>query len=104
MDKPLKRIKQAYYKPEPGEWLTPVMSPYQYRFACCDCGLVHNFEYRIVKGKVQFRPFENKRATAAIRRHQPHKCVPVEVWQMFGKELGRGLKKPRRVPTSGSKR
>jgi hypothetical protein len=35
---------------------------------CCDCGLVHRMDFRIVKGRVQFRPFRDKRATAAARR------------------------------------
>ncbi|GAG45807.1 unnamed protein product, partial [marine sediment metagenome] len=28
-----------------------------YRLKCCDCGLVHKFDFRIKKGTVQFRAF-----------------------------------------------
>lgn len=69
-------------------WISP--TPKQpYRMACCDCGLVHNIEFRAVKVsrnnsngtfvfvdekinprkvRVQFRVSRNKRATAAMRR------------------------------------
>lgn len=41
-----------------------------HRFACCECGLVHNFEHRITEnGIVEFRVQRNNRATAQKRRH-----------------------------------
>ncbi len=67
------------------EWQTP---PRQYRTTCCDCGLVHDIEYRvIVVGRkrrdgsqkvlglnpagcqMQFRLRRNERSTAQFRRH-----------------------------------
>lgn len=51
----------------PGEWQQPILKGY--RMACCDCGLVHTMDFRIVKGKIQFRAFRNERSTAAMRRH-----------------------------------
>ncbi len=40
---------------EPGEWIQPVMEGY--RMTCCDCGLVHLLDFRIVDGKIQLRAF-----------------------------------------------
>ena len=50
----------------------------KYRMACCDCGLVHDLEFKIIgKGgrgfdlrvhQIQFRLRRNILATAAIRR------------------------------------
>ena len=62
-------------------WVTPPMT---YRLACCDCGLVHNIQFRAVniKGKriydrrrvsIQFRVRRNERSTALVRRHPQKK-------------------------------
>lgn len=56
-----------YDKPEAGEWVQPIRKGY--KMACCDCGLVHVLDFRVHRGRVQFRVFRNNRATAAIRRH-----------------------------------
>jgi len=67
-------------------WVQPVMHK-PYRMACCDCGLVHDMEFSVLrKGKdlpngtwlakeldrakyrVEFRARRNKRSTAAVRR------------------------------------
>jgi hypothetical protein len=53
--------------PKAGEWIQPV--PEGYKIACCDCGLVHNMDFRIYKGRIQFRVFRNNRSTAMMRRH-----------------------------------
>jgi hypothetical protein len=50
---------------EEGTWLT---MPREYRLACCDCSLVHRFEFRIRDGKIQWRAFRDNRATANRRR------------------------------------
>jgi len=49
-------------------WVQPVRRGYKLR--CCDCGLVHNMDTRIRKGRVQFRMSRNNRSTAMVRRHQ----------------------------------
>ena len=51
-----------------GEWIRPVSRGF--REQCCDCGLVHDIDFRIVDGKhVEFKIRKvNKRATAAVRR------------------------------------
>lgn len=67
-------------------WVAPLMKGY--KMACCDCGLVHDLDFQIVKvlkqnsdgtweyGKplnnhrVLFRAKRNKRSTGQIRRHK----------------------------------
>jgi Fe2+ or Zn2+ uptake regulation protein len=65
------------------EWAWPTMK--LYRMGCCDCGLVHDIEFKVVrvtnrrgalntgvevKGhRVLFRARRNKRSTAQVRRH-----------------------------------
>lgn len=60
-----------YNEPESNEWVQPVRK--DYKMACCDCGLVHNLDFRIYKGRVQFRARRNKRSTAMMRRWR-HEC------------------------------
>ena len=57
-----------YEEPPEGEWVQPVTQGY--KMACCDCGLVHCVDFRIVEGRVQFRMFRDSRATGQVRRHQ----------------------------------
>jgi len=49
----------------------PILVPWReqiHRIACCDCGLVHDFEFE-VKGKyVVIRATRNNKATAQRRR------------------------------------
>ena len=49
-----------------GEWVTPVRNGY--RMMCCDCGLVHEMDFRVKGGRIQFRVRRNERATMASRR------------------------------------
>ena len=60
-----------FERPEPGEWVQPVRRGY--KLACCDCGLVHNLDFRLVANRhgakrIQFRAFRNERSTALMRR------------------------------------
>lgn len=41
-----KRIK--YHKIKDGEWVFPAMTGYRLR--CCDCGLIHYFDFAVVDG------------------------------------------------------
>lgn len=60
----------AYERPKANEWVRPVKAGY--RMACCDCGLVHEMDFKAVRWgrghKVMFRVRRNNRATAAMRR------------------------------------
>ena len=50
------------------EWIRPLEG---YKMACCDCGLVHNVEFRIDdNGNINFRASRNVRSTGQMRRHQ----------------------------------
>ena len=66
---PLLLGKKSTYKIlREGEW-----APISSIFACCDCGLVHRYEYKIVGRDgndilIEYRMFRDKRRTAAIRR------------------------------------
>jgi Zn-finger protein len=54
-----------FYQQQEGEWIQPMKG---YRMACCDCGLVHRVEFRVVKGRVQFRAWRDKKATTERRK------------------------------------
>jgi hypothetical protein len=62
----------AHYKQhvtEPDGWTDWIRPAPDYRLACCDCGLVHDMEFRASEGdRVEFRARRNNRATAAKRR------------------------------------
>lgn len=78
------RMEQHYAGPGGwSKWTIPVMK--QYRMACCDCGLVHDLDFRVLKVtsrknsrefwgervpgmRVEFRARRNNRSTAQIRR------------------------------------
>ena len=60
-----------YAIPKSNEWVFPKHDGY--KMACCDCGLVHNMQFRVVKQKngrldVKFRVSRNNRSTAMMRR------------------------------------
>lgn len=60
------------------DWIYPNMDGY--RMACCDCGLVHNLQFKVVKTDcgewveeshaVGMRASRNSRSTAQVRRHR----------------------------------
>jgi hypothetical protein len=49
-----------------GQWTRPRMQ--NFREQCCDCGLIHRLDFRVVDGRVEFRTRRDDRATAAARR------------------------------------
>ena len=61
----------SYEKTEDGEWVQPI--PRGYKLQCCDCGLVHRIDFRVIKyargkrTKVQFRARRDGRATGGAR-------------------------------------
>ena len=57
----------AYESPEENEWIQPILRGC--KLACCDCGLVHNMDYRTYKGRIQFRASRNERSTGQKRRY-----------------------------------
>jgi hypothetical protein len=56
-----------------GEWIEPKHRGF--KLACCDCGLTHRIDYRIVAGRVQFRTYRDSKTTAGLRRRIKEKCA-----------------------------
>ena len=65
------RIDMKYTEEKAGEWIQPIRKNYKMR--CCDCGLVHRMDFRLLKNGrgnfIQFRAFRDDRATGQSRRH-----------------------------------
>lgn len=58
------------YEQEDGwtEWVHPLGG---YRMACCDCGLVHDLEFRLDDdNRLNFRARRNRRSASQMRRHR----------------------------------
>ncbi len=55
----------AYNQRYDGEWVNVTEERF---YACCDCGLVHKYEHRILEGRILRRVFRDNRATADRRR------------------------------------
>jgi hypothetical protein len=55
------------------EWYRPAMR--NYRMSCCDCGLVHEVQFKVDGKELHMRVRRNERATAAVRRRE-HDCGP----------------------------
>lgn len=56
-----------YVQVHDGEWVDPINSKEHY-IRCCDCGLVHRVSFRVRAGRIEYRPYRDKRRTAAARR------------------------------------
>ena len=56
-----------YEELEHNEWVQPKRNGY--RVSCCDCGLVHEMDFRVKKGRIEYRARRNKKLTGQIRRH-----------------------------------
>jgi len=61
-----------YDQVKSGEWIQPYRKGY--KLCCCDCGLVHTVNFRLVKNKrgrgkkIQLQAFRDNRATGQVRR------------------------------------
>lgn len=49
-----------------GKWTQP--NQRYYYMQCCDCGLVHKTEFRVVQGRAQLRAWRANGMTAQVRR------------------------------------
>jgi hypothetical protein len=62
--------KSRYIKRHDGEWFA--VAQRGHRVACCDCGLVHLFRFRLVERNggrgIEMQAWRHERATAARRR------------------------------------
>lgn len=57
-----------------------------YKLACCDCGLVHAMDFRLVASAnggrhIQFRVKRDNRATAAVRREDRKRAARASITQ-----------------------
>ena len=71
-------MNKSYTQVYNGQWFRPTMKGF--KEACCSCGLVHRVDYRVRKGKVEFRCWTVPRSTAMIRRH-----MSPEAWKPLRK-------------------
>jgi hypothetical protein len=55
-----------YRQETEGEWIQPVRRGY--KVCCCSCGFVHRLDFRIYRGRIQYRAFLAPRSTAMKRR------------------------------------
>lgn len=55
----------AYNQRYDGEWVDVTEERF---YSCCDCGLVHRYEHRVLEGRILRRVFRDNRATADRRR------------------------------------
>jgi hypothetical protein len=66
------KYNKYYAKTKNGytEWVRPIRKGY--KFACCDCGLVHDMDFRVTdewRGRVvEFRARRNDLSTSAMRK------------------------------------
>jgi|KBSSwiStaDraftv2_1062776.scaffolds.fasta_scaffold1420451_2 hypothetical protein len=56
------------------EWIHPIRGDEEpatgfYRLCCCQCGLVHDLDFREHPAGFLFRARRNSRATGQVRRH-----------------------------------
>lgn len=63
-------MSEEYPKVKANEWVQPCRKGY--KMMCCDCGLVHELDFRIVKDKrgrsfIQFRARRDDEETAEQR-------------------------------------
>lgn len=64
-------MSTIHFTPKAGEWFRPERS---FKLACCDCGLVHIMNVRLVPNdrgpgkKIEWQAFRDERATATQRR------------------------------------
>ena len=59
--------RPEYYHVTDGEWIR--VPKRGYKEQCCDCGLIHRLNFRIVDGKIEIQAFRDARATNGARRH-----------------------------------
>lgn len=63
------RQEEAIHPDGWSRWVLPIMEGY--KISCCDCGLVHDMEFRVTGeyDRVEFRLRRNNRSTGQVRRY-----------------------------------
>ena len=66
--------RERYPKVSEGEWVVPRRK--YYLMGCCDCGLVHKMEFKLVPSwhglgqKIVFRAWRDEKGTAFLRKRR----------------------------------
>lgn len=60
--------REPYYHVQDGEWIR--VAKRDYREQCCDCGLIHRLNFRIVDGHIEVQTFRDPRATGGARKNR----------------------------------
>jgi hypothetical protein len=67
-------MSTKYRQARDGQWIRPCRRGY--RIMCCDCGLVHRVDFKVVcrngRTYLAFRATRDRKATAATRRARGH--------------------------------
>ncbi len=64
-------MKDKYEKLNDGDSFRLNLDDTDLRFACCDCGNVHIFQFHHIENNVwDFTIFSQRRSTAQLRRHK----------------------------------
>lgn len=66
-----KTVKVKY--PKEGVWQTP--DERGYLLTCCDCGLVHRFDFRVKDGRAQMRGYRDDARTEFFRKMEKIKML-----------------------------
>ena len=63
------KVERAKHPEGWTRWCYPIMD--DYKLVCCDCGLVHDMEFRVTGSydRIEFRSRRNNRSTGQVRRH-----------------------------------
>lgn len=59
---------RKYHQVHDGVWFKPTMKNHMEQ--CCDCGLIHKVEYRIVDGEIEYKAWRVKGETKEVRRRR----------------------------------
>jgi len=54
------------HKQKDGEWVKPKMKGF--KMGCCDCGLIHRLDFKIIGKEIAFRAFRMPRLTKKWRK------------------------------------
>ncbi len=57
-----------YTNQKDGDWIKVIRR--KHKILCCDCGLVHNLNFRLKKDKIEFQAIRDNRATGQRRRYK----------------------------------
>jgi len=60
-----------YHHAIDGEWMAIVRRGF--RAQCCDCGLVHRFDFRLSGGVLELRARRDGHATGGARAHRKYR-------------------------------